>query len=84
VSGFRSITMWALLNRSGRMDSCLQDEDDRVDNVNDSLVYYLAPKNAGVRFLPRLQSIPFTEGARPLLSAKSNSRLNGHARASLI
>ena len=26
----------------------LQDEDDHVDNVNDSLVYYLALKNAGV------------------------------------
>jgi len=26
----------------------LQDEDDHVDNVNDSLVYYIALKNAGV------------------------------------
>jgi acetyl esterase/lipase len=26
----------------------LQDEDDNVDNVNDSLVYYIALKNAGV------------------------------------
>lgn len=26
----------------------LQNEDDRVDNVNDSLVYYIALKNAGV------------------------------------
>jgi acetyl esterase/lipase len=26
----------------------LQDEDDQVDNVNDSLVYYIALKNAGV------------------------------------
>jgi acetyl esterase/lipase len=26
----------------------LQDEDDDVDNVNDSLVYYVALKNAGV------------------------------------
>jgi len=26
----------------------LQDEDDDVDNVNDSLVYYIALKNAGV------------------------------------
>jgi acetyl esterase/lipase len=26
----------------------LQDEDDHVDNINDSLVYYIALKNAGV------------------------------------
>jgi acetyl esterase/lipase len=26
----------------------LQDEDDHVDNVNDSLVYYIALKNAGI------------------------------------
>ncbi|MGD0829769.1 MAG: prolyl oligopeptidase family serine peptidase [Terracidiphilus sp.] len=26
----------------------LQNEDDHIDNVNDSLVYYIALKNAGV------------------------------------
>jgi len=54
----------------------LQAEDDRVDSVNDSLVYYIALKNAGVpvemhlyahgghAFGLRRTSLPITEWPR--------------------